>query len=98
MLFLSERAFPERACFSPTPFSLRGLTPPAQRAARDSLTRNETMSDHNWVLENLESYSAGGLDAQERERLESHLPECSSCSQALHDIRASDQQLENLFA
>src|SRR5947207_7689178 len=56
------------------------------------------MSDHNWVLENLESYSAGGLDAQERERLESHLPECSSCSQALHDIRASDQQLENLFA
>src|SRR5438094_3853112 len=57
-----------------------------------------TMSDHNWVLENLESYSAGGLDAQERERLESHLPECSSCSQALQDIHASDQQLENLFA
>src|SRR5438445_4898666 len=57
-----------------------------------------TMSDHNWVLENLESYSAGGLDAQERERLESHLPECPSCSQALQDIRASDQQLENLFA
>src|SRR5438067_12953401 len=57
-----------------------------------------TMSDHNWVLENLESYSAGGLNAEERERLESHLPECSSCSQALHDIRASDQQLESLFA
>src|SRR5437879_3738847 len=57
-----------------------------------------TMSDHNWVLENLESYSAGGLNAEERERLEAHLPECSSCSQALQDIRVSDQQLENLFA
>src|SRR5206468_6703487 len=57
-----------------------------------------TMSDHNWVLENLESYSAGGLNAEERERLESHLPECLSCSQALQDIRASDQQLESLFA
>jgi hypothetical protein len=56
------------------------------------------MSDHNWVLENLESYSAGGLDAQERERLEAHLPGCASCSQALQDIRASDQELESLFA
>jgi hypothetical protein len=34
-----------------------------------------TMSDHNWVLENLESYSAGGLDAGEREHLEDNLPE-----------------------
>src|SRR6266849_3558414 len=57
-----------------------------------------TMSDHNWVLENLESYSAGGLNAEERERLEAHLPECASCSQALQEIRASDQQLHRLFA
>src|SRR5713226_1449041 len=57
-----------------------------------------TMSDHNWVLENLESYSAGGLNAEERERLEAHLPDCLSCSQALQDIRVSDQQLESLFA
>src|SRR6266849_2901589 len=60
--------------------------------------RGSTMSDHNWVLENLESYSAGGLNAEERERLESHLPECLSCSQALQDIRVSDQQLDSLFA
>jgi hypothetical protein len=56
------------------------------------------MSDHNWVLENLESYSSGGLNADERERLEAHLPGCASCSQALQEIRASDQQLESLFA
>src|SRR5712692_5974530 len=56
------------------------------------------MSDHNWVLENLESYSAGGLNAEERERLEAHLPECASCSQALQDIRAADEQLESLFS
>src|SRR5216684_8606510 len=56
------------------------------------------MSDHNWVLENLESYSAGGLDAGERERLEAHLPKCASCSQALADIRSADEQLESLFS
>src|SRR5713226_8751603 len=59
---------------------------------------SQTMSDHNWVLENLESYSAGGLDAAERERLEAHLPECPSCSQALQDIRSADEQLESLFS
>jgi hypothetical protein len=56
------------------------------------------MSDHNWVLENLESYSAGGLDAGERERLEAHLSKCASCSQALADIRSADEQLESLFS
>src|SRR6266851_1729878 len=56
------------------------------------------MSDHNWVLENLESYLAGGLDALERERLEAHLPECASCSQSLQEIRAAHQQLESLFS
>src|SRR5207247_8759048 len=52
----------------------------------------------NGVLENLESDSAGERNAEERERLEVHLPECPSCSQALQDIRSSDQQLESLFA
>jgi hypothetical protein len=56
------------------------------------------MSDHNWVLENLESYSAGGLDAGERERLEAHLPKCASCSQALQDIRSADEHLTTLFS
>jgi hypothetical protein len=56
------------------------------------------MSDHNWVLENLESYSAGGLNSDERERLEAHLPDCASCSKTLQDIRSSDEHLESLFS
>ena len=31
------------------------------------------MSDHNWVLENLESYSAGGLNAEERDHLRAQI-------------------------
>jgi hypothetical protein len=56
------------------------------------------MSDHNWVLENLESYHAGGLDATERERLETHLAKCAGCSKALQEIRGMDDHLEGLFA
>jgi Flp pilus assembly protein CpaB len=56
------------------------------------------MSDHNWVLENLESYHAGGLDAAERERLESHLAKCAPCSKALQEIRGLDDRLEGLFS
>jgi hypothetical protein len=57
-----------------------------------------TMSEHAWVLENLASYSAGGLEAAERERLEQHTAACVPCARALHDVHVLDQTLEGLFA
>jgi hypothetical protein len=56
------------------------------------------MSEHTWTLENLASYTAGGLEAAERERLEQHTATCATCSQALQEARAMDQTLETLFA
>jgi hypothetical protein len=56
------------------------------------------MSDHNWVLENLESYNAGGLNSAERERVEGHLAKCAACAKALQEIRGLDDRLDGLFA
>src|SRR5262249_6926792 len=60
--------------------------------------RDITMSEHAWVLENIASYTADGLDAVERERLEQHIAECESCRAALEEVQALDQQLESVFA
>src|SRR5260370_32262149 len=56
------------------------------------------MSEHTWVLENIASYSAGGLEADERERLEEHTSDCAGCAQALEEARAVDRSMEALFA
>src|SRR5262245_9196271 len=56
------------------------------------------MSEHAWVLENLASYSAGGLEAAERDRLEQHAADCPACARALEETRAVDLALESLFA
>src|SRR5262249_55596087 len=56
------------------------------------------MSDHAWILENLESYNAGGLEAAERERLEQHIASCTACAAALEETRSLDQAMETLFA
>jgi hypothetical protein len=56
------------------------------------------MSDHAWVLQNIASYVAGGLDAAERERLERHAAECASCAQAWAEGRDLDHTLAALFA
>jgi hypothetical protein len=56
------------------------------------------MSEHAWVLENLACYVAGGLSAEEHQRLESHVAECASCAQALEELRSVDGQMEDLFA
>ncbi len=56
------------------------------------------MSEHAWILENIETYSAGGLEPAERERIEEHTAQCSSCGQALEESRAVDATLEALFA
>src|SRR5262249_42288257 len=56
------------------------------------------MSEHAWVLEHLAGYIAGGLEPDERDRLEQHLAACTSCAQALGAARAVDHTLEGLFA
>jgi hypothetical protein len=56
------------------------------------------MSEHTWILENLASYTAGGLEAAERERLQQHIAACPSCAEALEQTQAFDQTLETLFA
>jgi hypothetical protein len=56
------------------------------------------ISEHTWVLENIASYSAGGLEVAERERLEEHISACAACAQALEEARAVDRSMEALFA
>jgi len=56
------------------------------------------MSEHAWVLESIPSYSAGGLETEERERLERHTAECQACAQALAETRAFDRTIDGLFA
>ena len=56
-----------------------------------------TMSEHAWVQEHVAAYLAGGLDAQEAERLEAHARECPACGAALADSRRLDDCLSNLF-
>ncbi len=55
------------------------------------------MSDHAWVQEHVAAYLAGGLDAQEAERLEAHARECPACAAALASSRRLDDCLSNLF-
>src|SRR5579885_2238673 len=55
------------------------------------------MSDHAWILENLATYLAGGLEPAERERLEQHTANCASCAAALDDARALDTAVSGLF-
>lgn len=56
------------------------------------------MTDHVWVQEHVAAYLAGGLDAQEAERLEAHARECSVCEQTLVEARQLDAGLRALFA
>jgi hypothetical protein len=56
------------------------------------------MSDHAWVQENVAAYLAGGLDAQEAERLEAHARDCPACGAVLADAARLDSELSALFA
>ncbi|HWG42603.1 MAG TPA: DUF4349 domain-containing protein [Gemmataceae bacterium] len=56
------------------------------------------MSDHTWVLENLATYLADGLEPAERERFEQHTAECEACAAALTSARDMDATLTGLFA
>jgi hypothetical protein len=55
------------------------------------------MSEHEWVIENLETFSAGGLDPAERERLDHHLSECAECREALAVNENLEQNLEKIL-
>ena len=55
------------------------------------------MSEHVWVQEHVAAYLAGGLDAQEAERLEAHARECSACESALVTSQQLDGALSDLF-
>lgn len=56
------------------------------------------MSEHAWVLENIASYTVGGLEAAECERLREHVAACAPCAAALNEARTMDRTLEALFA
>jgi anti-sigma factor RsiW len=57
-----------------------------------------TMSEHVWTQEQISAYVAGGLDAQESERLENHVRECPICGETVKEARALDRGLGSLFA
>ena len=56
------------------------------------------MSEHAWVSEQIAAFVAGGLDASESERVETHLRECSICEAAMKEALAIDRRMESLFA
>jgi len=56
------------------------------------------MSEHVWVLENIATYRAGGLDPIERGCLEEHIAACRACADALEEAGQLDQSLEAVFA
>ncbi|MBA4190828.1 MAG: hypothetical protein C0467_22810 [Planctomycetaceae bacterium] len=56
------------------------------------------MSTHTWTEEHVEAYLAGGLTAQEAERLEAHVEECAECESLLSTTRGLECELNNLFA
>ena len=56
------------------------------------------MSDHTWTQEHAAAFAAGGLTADEAERLEGHVRDCPACAAAVSAARALDRGLGDLFA
>jgi hypothetical protein len=55
------------------------------------------MSQHAWVLENIATFNAGGLEPAERERLQQHASACAACAEVLNEAQNMDRTLEALF-
>src|ERR1700721_2929990 len=56
-----------------------------------------TMTEHAWSQEQIAAYLAGGLNAEEIERLEAHARDCQECKTALESFRRFDRGLNSLF-
>ena len=52
------------------------------------------MSEHAWVLENAAAHCAGGLKADEVERLDKHTAKCQACADLVAEFRGFDQLFE----
>src|SRR5262245_3362818 len=55
------------------------------------------MTVHDWTLESIHAYVAGGLEAEDRGRIEEHVVSCPACMQALEEARELDQAMDDLF-
>src|SRR5437764_2278448 len=56
------------------------------------------MSDHAWSQEHATALAAGGLTAEEAERLAAHARDCPECAAAVESARRLDRGLGELFA
>ncbi|HXX93781.1 MAG TPA: zf-HC2 domain-containing protein, partial [Planctomycetota bacterium] len=55
-------------------------------------------ADHEWARELIPAHLAGGLNAEERARLEAHASGCAECIAELDALRRFDRGLEAMFA
>jgi hypothetical protein len=55
-------------------------------------------ADHEWAKEQIAAHLAGGLNAEERARLEAHAASCAECIAELDAARRFDRQMDDLFA
>jgi hypothetical protein len=54
-------------------------------------------ADHEWAKEQIAAHLAGGLNAEERARLEAHAGSCAECIAELDAARRFDRQMDDLF-
>src|SRR6185369_5518304 len=62
------------------------------------MIEGDTMSEHDWVQEQIAAEITGGLSAAEKERFEAHVHDCAECTAAWDDARRLDLELDSLFA
>lgn len=55
-------------------------------------------ADHEWAKEQIAAHLAGGLNADERARLEAHAASCAECIAELDAARRFDRQMDDLFS
>ncbi|HLY09446.1 MAG TPA: DUF4349 domain-containing protein [Planctomycetota bacterium] len=55
-------------------------------------------ADHEWAKEQIAAHLAGGLNAEERARLEAHAATCAECIAELDAGRRFERQMDDLFA
>ncbi len=62
-------------------------------------TSIEPPNDHHaWVHENLAAYLAGGLNSEERARLDAHVNSCAECFDAFTEARDADRAAQRALA